>query len=81
MMRTEPAPENILADDTIQQADYRAKPYEVLDAVDSQLLPYGLEVVLFDTGDDSYAWRLAKSPTLAGAVPPASNSLTDKAEK
>jgi hypothetical protein len=59
-MRTEPAPEDLEADG-IQQVDYRGAPHEVLEAIDGQLTPYGLEVVMLDTGDDSYAWKIARA--------------------
>lgn len=59
-MRTEACPDNLEADGRIQQVDYKTSPHDVLEAIDDQLALYDLEVVMLDTGDDSYAWKIAK---------------------
>lgn len=38
--------------------DWKARPDEVLEAVDKQLKAFGLEVVMHDDGSDSYVWRI-----------------------
>lgn len=40
-------------------ADWKDAPGVVLDAVDDLLEAHGLEIVLLDTGSDTYAFRVA----------------------
>lgn len=47
-------------DPTIGWADWKESPENVLDVIDGLLEPYGLEVVLFDIGDDNYFFKIEK---------------------
>jgi hypothetical protein len=40
--------------------DYKASPDDVLSLVDDQLAAFGLEIEMFDTGGDEYAWRIIR---------------------
>lgn len=41
-------------------ADWKADPAEILDAVGIQLDQFGLEVVVYENGDDTYTWGIRK---------------------
>lgn len=47
-------------DPTLGYNDWKDSPSDVLDRVDELLRPYGLEVVMLDTGSDDYQYRIAK---------------------
>lgn len=47
-------------DPTLGMVDYKDAPHTVLDIVDRQLEDFGLEVVMADTGDDTYQWRIKR---------------------
>ncbi len=63
-MRTEPRPDFATPeaeeawDAATCMADWKKPPHEVLDLIDGALEAHGLEVVLFDVGDDAYWWRI-----------------------
>ena len=40
--------------------DYRDHPNEVLESIDDRLKPFGLEVVMADTGDSSYTFKIGE---------------------
>ncbi|MGF3027845.1 hypothetical protein ACQVP2_34265 [Methylobacterium aquaticum] len=68
-LRNEPLPD--LSGDALdeflstqaQSCDWREAPDGVLSSVSFLLKPYGLEVVMMTTGDDSYAFRIAPIAT------------------
>lgn len=45
-------------DDSVKMVDHSDSISLVLDEIDEQLSKYGLEVVMYDTGDDSYVWEI-----------------------
>lgn len=60
-MRTERTTQNRElreADWDVASVDYKAPPHEVLEAVDRLIAEEHLEIVLLDTGDDQYAFRV-----------------------
>lgn len=59
-MRTIETDDPIDEIDGIAAVDHRGSPDEVLNLVDGQLAAFGLEIVLYNTGDDTYAWRIEK---------------------
>jgi hypothetical protein len=44
----------------LAHADWEESPSEVLEAVDEQLNAFGLEIVVYDTEGDDYAWEIKK---------------------
>lgn len=61
-MRTIPMSEDEeeLHGEAVQMADWKAPPEEVLKSVDELLEPHGLEIVQYDTQDDSYLFRIER---------------------
>jgi len=48
----------------IAELDHReALPDTMLDAIDGQLKPYGLQIERFDDGGDEYIWRIVRGTT------------------
>ena len=48
-------------DPELKICDWKESVGEVLKLVDEQLAAFGLEVILHDTGDDSYVWHIEKN--------------------
>lgn len=48
---------------TVAEVDWKAGPVEVLSDTNRLLAHYGLEIVMLDTGGDSFAWKVAQLST------------------
>lgn len=48
------------ADDSVCTVDWKEHASSVLEAIDFQLEPFGLEIVQYETGCDEYMWRIDK---------------------
>jgi hypothetical protein len=46
--------------DGITSIDWKADPFDTLEAVDAALEKFGLEVTTFETGDDSVVFKVDK---------------------
>lgn len=45
-------------DPAVRGCDWKSHADFILDEIDEQLAPFGLEVVLYETGGDNYVWRI-----------------------
>lgn len=52
--------DKVLADEEIGIVDWKESPIEVLIVVDDLLKPFGLELVEYGMGDDSYYFKIVK---------------------
>lgn len=57
-MKTVKCEDNARPPRNVMVCDYKHDPGAVLEIVDKQLEAHGMEIELFDMGDDQYYWRI-----------------------
>jgi hypothetical protein len=59
-MRVVEVNENDYEDEAVAGAHWRGPRKDIFEAIDDQLEPFGLEIVMIDSGSSDYMWRVER---------------------